>query len=184
MIRKNGSLDGQRRIPQPVRRDGGLRLSIGVDPNAATTDLLQIRIPSMPAFVGAVRQAVDVVSEQLHLPADARNAVKLAVGEACNNAVSHGRRSAPCTAEIVDAIAGPMVLIVCRADAEIMEIDVVNESAGGPVVSNASSMPSPESLAEHGRGMALMEMVMDSVEYTANGECTVVRMRKRRTQTK
>jgi anti-sigma regulatory factor (Ser/Thr protein kinase) len=41
-------------------------------------------------------------------------------------------------------------------------------------------MPDAESLAEHGRGMALMEMVMDSVQYLSDNGNTVVRMRKNR----
>jgi anti-sigma regulatory factor (Ser/Thr protein kinase) len=34
--------------------------------------------------------------------------------------------------------------------------------------------------AEHGRGRALMELLMDSVEYLSQGGETLVRMRKKR----
>ena len=133
-------------------------------------EIVRLQIPGEMRYVSVARQAVEAVTEQLQLPGDARVAVKLAVGEACNNAVQHAKR---------DECRDGSVLIACRALPDALEIDVTNQGNGfHPPVSAA--MPDGADLAEHGRGMALMEMMMDSVEYLSENGNTIVRMRKRR----
>lgn len=145
-------------------------------------DLVQVRIPGQPAYISVARQAIDAVSEQLQLPPDTRSAVKLAVGEACNNAVLYGRHLlAPAPNLAIPSAGGaPTVLIACRILRDALEIDVTNEGNGFHPMPGAAAMPMPETLSEHGRGLALMESVMDSVEYLSRNGNTVVRMRKRR----
>lgn len=137
-------------------------------------EVIRMQIPGELRYVGIARQAVDAVSEQLHLPGDMRMAVKLAVGEACNNAVLYARRAEPHSGD-GDCEA---VVIACRVRPDTLEIDVTNGGNGFHPGAPAP-MPSGEDLAEHGRGMALMEMVMDSVEYLSDNGNTTVRMRKR-----
>jgi serine/threonine-protein kinase RsbW len=133
-------------------------------------EILRLRIPGAAEHIAIARNAVDAVGEELHLSNEARMAVRLAVGEACDNAVRHAKRS---------GLSGGPVVVVCRAGATTLEIDVRNRGNGFYPGSRAT-MPSPEALAEQGRGRALMELLMDSVEYlTVQGD-TVVRMRKRR----
>ena len=130
-----------------------------------------VHIPSQTAFIPVARQTVDALSEHLQLPASDRAAVKLAVGEACNNAVLHAISPRPGVA--------PTVTVSCRVLPDALEIDVFNEGNGFHPTLGAK-MPNAELLSEHGRGMALMEMMMDSVEYLSIKGNTVVRMRKRR----
>ena len=134
-------------------------------------EAVSVHIPSKTAFIPIARQAVDALSQQLQLPAGDRAAIKLAVGEACNNAVLHTR---PPNAGVPGVVS-----VACRLLPEMLEIDVTNQGNGfHPVLGKA--MPEAELLAESGRGMALMEMMMDSVEYLSVHGNTVVRMRKRR----
>ena len=130
-----------------------------------------VHIPSKTVFIPIARQTVDALSEQLKLPESDRAAVKLAVGEACNNAVLHSRAPRPGVF--------PVVTVACRVLPEMLEIDVTNQGNGfHPAPGKV--MPDAELLSESGRGMALMEMMMDSVEYLSVHGNTVVRMRKRR----
>ncbi len=110
---------------------------------------------------------MDALGEKLRLSPSDRAAVKLAVGEACNNAVLH-----PSSPEKI-----PQVTIACRVLPNVLEIDVTNQGNGfHPPI--AAKMPDAELLSESGRGMALMELMMDSVEYLSLHGNTVVRMRK------
>ena len=129
-------------------------------------EVIRLQIPGLPEFIGIARHAVDAVSEQMRLPRDSRMAVKLAVGEACNNAVLHandGQRR--------------VVVVACRAFPGALEIEVTNQGNGFHPGAG-TPMPRAEDLSEHGRGMPLMELMMDSVEYLSVDGNTTVRMRK------
>ena len=128
---------------------------------------IRVQIPSALEHIEIARYAVDVVGEQIHLSQDARAAVKLAVGEACNNAVLHAMPAA-----------GASVIVDCRVQEDALEIDVTNCGNGFHPRPHAE-MPPAEALDEHGRGRALIELMMDSVEYLCDNGNTVVRMRKR-----
>ena len=135
---------------------------------------VQICIPGLTQYISVARHAVDALGEQIHLSPDDRAAVNLAVGEACNNAVLH--------APDVGGAADPdcpvgAVCVACRVDDDALEIDVSNNGNGFHPPLDAAM---PDAFAEHGRGMPLMELLMDSVEYLSLRGNTVVRMRKRR----
>jgi serine/threonine-protein kinase RsbW len=128
---------------------------------------VEIRIPASSRYIGVVRETVDAISADTLMSPGDRAAVRLAVGEACNNAVLHAHR-------LPDANRSD-VTVQCRIKADALEIVVVNEGVG-PMPHAGSKMPDP--LAESGRGMALIEAMMDSVQFlTAEGK-TILRMRK------
>ncbi len=68
--------------------------------------------------------------------------------------------------------------VTCRLRDDALEIDVANGGNGFHPTAPAG-MPRAETLAEHGRGLALMEMMMDAVEYLWEDGNTIVRMRKK-----
>ncbi len=133
-------------------------------------EVIRLQIPGATEYIAIARRAIDVVGEQLCLPGSARAEVKLAVGEACNNAVQHTRGN---------GAQDGSVIVACRVAPDALEIDVTNRGNGFHPETH-SQMPAAEVLAEHGRGMALMEMLMDSVEYLSENGNTTVRMRKKR----
>lgn len=135
------------------------------------TEVVQVRIPGLSEYISVARQAVDAVGEQIRLSRDDRAAVKLAVGEACNNAVFHARSNA--------ANGVGWVMVACQVAPDALVIDVTNQGNGFHPTA-AVRMPAAEELRESGRGMALMEMLMDSVEYFSHHGNTMVRMCKRR----
>jgi serine/threonine-protein kinase RsbW len=133
-------------------------------------EVIRLQIPGATEYVTIARRAIDVVGEQLDLSGAARAEVKLAVGEACNNAVQHASQNGANDGSVI---------VACRVRPDVLEIDVTNQGNGFHPGSH-SLMPPAEALAEHGRGMPLMEMLMDSVEYLSENGNTTVRMRKKR----
>src|SRR5262245_23548224 len=77
-----------------------------------------LRIPPQTAYIRVAREVADSVSEILQLAPDDKAAIKLAVGEACNNAVLHAR-PAPYGASAA-------VEVVFRITEEALEVDVAN----------------------------------------------------------
>ena len=137
-------------------------------------EVIRLQVPGALEYIAIVRRAVDAVGEQIHLPAGARAEIKLAVGEACNNAVLH---AAECRER--DRTDACVMIVACRVRPDALEIDVTNQGNGFHPGAPAR-MPHAEDLVDHGRGMALMEMIMDSVEYLSEDGNTTVRLRKNR----
>ena len=135
--------------------------------DSAAADLIRLCLPAQFAYITIARNAVDTIGEQLKLSEDSRSAVKLAVGEACNNAVQYG--SSPENRKI---------LVACRILPGLLEIDVISEDTGFRPQPSNHTMPATEDLAEHGRGLALIDMLMDSVEYLFASGTFLVRLQK------
>jgi serine/threonine-protein kinase RsbW len=89
--------------------------------------------------------------------------IKLATSEAVTNAIIHGSGSD-----------GDAVRLAARVDGDMLVFEVVDrgsqEPAGDPV----------ERLAEGGRGLELVSMVMDEVELVRRGDGGLLRFGKRR----
>lgn len=127
------------------------------------TELLRLRLPTDNAFVSVAREAVVSVARKERIKEPDREALRLAVGEACNNAVEHS---------------GPrgMLTLRCLRDHAFLYVEVSNSGEGALPDSPAAM---PDANAEGGRGRALMEALTDGVEYlVADGE-TLVRLKKR-----
>ncbi len=129
---------------------------------------IQVRIPASTEYVRVVREVVDCLCRLKSLSEDARASVKLAVGEAVNNAVNYARNDAGVSTVDVTISLGE----------DVLEVEVANDS-GGFSPHASSKMPDAELLAERGRGLALMNIMMDEVEYFVRDGRTIARMRKR-----
>jgi serine/threonine-protein kinase RsbW len=134
-----------------------------------------LRIPPLTEYVRVARNAADTIADMINLSLDDRAAVKLAVGEACNNAVIHSTPIPPA--------AHGWVEVVLHVTADALEIEVINPGAGFRPERAARTMPPPEEMTEQGRGIPLMELLMNSVVYESRGGHTIVRMRLSRTST-
>lgn len=124
-------------------------------------ELINLDLPARPPFVALARDAVFAVASELGLPEHERDALRLAVGEACNNAVLHGSEDT-------------RMAVRCRRVGDQIVIEVENE--GGFAPGAPAEMPDPA--AEGGRGRALMEALADGVEYRVSLAKTLVRLRK------
>jgi serine/threonine-protein kinase RsbW len=119
-------------------------------------------LPRDAASVSVSRQVLDGCLETLGVTEDTRTDIALALGEACANVVQH---------------AGPGMdyeVLATARDGKCV-IEVVNSGdRGGPEapVGAALGPPSAEPVpaaAEHGRGLKIIDAVVDNLELTGDG---------------
>jgi len=79
----------------------------------ATAGLKQ-RVPARPDSVARVRQAVGDFAAEAGAPGDVVDDVRLAVGEACSNAVLHGAGAAEGRIDVEAGLAGQDLVVLVR----------------------------------------------------------------------
>lgn len=129
-----------------------------------------LELPARPEQVGPARRAVAEFMRAQTWDGDDADALLLAVGEACSNAVSYGGCGE------VD----PRLTILCqRLDSGSLQVDVQNQGNGfHPDLSALGTMPDNDDFATHGRGFGLMLALVDDVQVLSDGVSTTVRLRK------
>lgn len=135
-----------------------------------TRGTLRLTFPGRADQVGPVRQAVASHLTALAWPEDDIDGIILALGEACNNAVSYGR---------IGSVGSLVTVVVRQCGPREVEVEVRNP--GGhfdPDLNRLRTLPGDEST--HGRGFALMDALMDEVQAFSEGGETVIRLIKQR----
>jgi serine/threonine-protein kinase RsbW len=119
-------------------------------------------LPRDAASVPVSRQVLDGCLETLGVTEDTRTDIALALSEACANVIQH---------------AGPgvdyEVLATARNGKCVIEVVNSGNRGGAPVPGGAalgppSAEPAPAT-AEHGRGLKIIDAVVDNLELTGNG---------------
>lgn len=131
---------------------------------------LHLELPARPEQVGPARRAVaDFMRAQTWEGEDAE-ALLLAVGEACSNAVIYGGAGK----------ADPCFSVSCLClESGGLQVDVRNQGNGFyPDLNVVGTMPDTEDFATHGRGFGLMLALVDDVQVLSEEGNTVVRLRK------
>jgi serine/threonine-protein kinase RsbW len=128
----------------------------------------------MPSEIKAISPLVDRLIrsiEESHCVLGEEPAVELALREALNNAVLHGNRLDPCK----------LVQVHCRCEPGKGVSVVVKDQGRG---FDPTAIPDPSAVgnleAEHGRGILLMQWLMDEVSFEFGSCGTEVHMFKRR----
>jgi serine/threonine-protein kinase RsbW len=118
-------------------------------------------LPRDAASVPVSRQVLDGCLETLGVTPDTRTDIALALGEACANVVQH---------------AGPGVDYEVLASArdgrcviEVVAAGDRGEAAPAGALGPPSAEPVPVT-AEHGRGLKIIDAVMDNLELTGDGQ--------------
>jgi serine/threonine-protein kinase RsbW len=155
-----------------------------------------LQIPSRPEYVRVVRLALLGIASRLEFSFDDVEDMKLAVSEACNNAILHAAPGYDCDANAgKEALEGTsaasekaletpgFVKIVVTLYDNRIEITVVDEGyiapPGLPRPSAAPPHGPDAELRESGLGLYLMQSLMDEVEHhTGANSQTVVRLVK------
>ena len=140
---------------------------------ACTGCHVELRLPNRPEFVAVARLAVSAVATRMDFDIEAIEDLKVAVGEALNNAIEHG-----CPSEGDEK----MVTLRCELGAETLTIIVCDCGDGFDPATATRQHPHGELLlAERGLGMLLIEALMDEVDFSSTpGSGTQVRMVKHR----
>ncbi len=163
--------------------------------------ILELEIPARPEYIAIARLVVSsVASSRRNLPDDRIDDLKLAVSEACTNAIeAYGSDPAPDTLDAAKAHtnhAGPApthdpwdsvdnvpvggrVRILVQDDDEKLEIKVADNGPGFDPNDLPTHPPvtDPERLNfERGLGIPLIRTLVDDVEFASTPEGTSVRM--------
>lgn len=111
-------------------------------------------LPRDAASVPVSRQVLDGCLETLGVTPDTRDDIALALTEACANVVLH-------------AGPGDEYEVTARVTDGQCIIEVLNDAPGtGALARGDGRVPA---LAEHGRGLTIMDAVVDSLRLTGNG---------------
>ena len=132
-------------------------------------ETFHLEVPATPEQVGCARRAVAEFLRRRAWNDDDADALLLAMGEACNNAVNYGGRDAD----------DPRLSVSCRPlDGQRLQVDVRNQGNGfHPDLNKCGKMPDGE-FSTHGRGFGLMLALVDDVQVLSDGDNTIVRLTK------
>ena len=129
------------------------------------TDVVELRIPCKAEWVALARLSISAVASRLHFSIDEIEDLKLAVAEACTNAIQHARGSSS-------------IDIRCEALGEGLRISVRDFGSGTRPESIKARALDEERVG--GLGVFLIRSLMDDVTYDVHPENgTVLTMFKR-----
>jgi serine/threonine-protein kinase RsbW len=128
--------------------------------------IVELDVPSSPEYVGIVRHAVEGIARRMNFDEFQIEDLKLAVGEACTNAVRHG-----CAKDDLQHIA-----VRCTVMNDGLSVEIRNDIRN----SQCPSVPAqPDTSREGGYGLYLIRRLMDEVDIIWEPETAVVKMLKR-----
>jgi len=133
---------------------------------------VELRLPNRPEFVAVARLTVAAVACRMGFDVSAIEDIKVAVGEACTNAIEHGVPAEQCA---------EMVTIACRIADDGLSITVHDPGVGFEpgAAASAAHAAGTATLTEGGLGLLLIQALMDDVEVTSTpDDGTRVRMVK------
>jgi serine/threonine-protein kinase RsbW len=136
-------------------------------PAAATGDLVRLTFPAKPDYLLLARLALAGLARDGSVDEELLADLKLAVTEACGNAVRHAYPEEPGEVTVSFRYDGPDLVIL-----------VEDQGAGIP---QAGPTEDEETRLDGGMGMSIMRAIVDElgVGAGADGRGTVVQMRKR-----
>ncbi|CAN5314855.1 ATP-binding protein [soil metagenome] len=122
---------------------------------------MHLSLPRDAQYVGVMRGVAGSLLEKTGVPREAIDDIQLAVGEACANAVNH---------------AGPSKTydVVLELDDDRCEVEVVDRGPG----MLAGRESEPDVLRESGRGLNLLQALVDDLQFTRRDDATRVRFTK------
>jgi serine/threonine-protein kinase RsbW len=142
------------------------------------SDEVILSIPSDASYVRVVRLAVMGIASRMPFSFEDIEDIKLAVSEACNNAILHARPSSGDSTTPVRGTTPVIVRLMAHTDRLVISVEDHGVIAPPGLMRPTTTDPSVlGDLPEGGMGLFLIETLMDQVEHET-GEKTVVRMTK------
>ena len=121
---------------------------------------MQLSLPTEARYVGVMRNVTSTVMADMGVPSEASEDVQLAVTEACANAVRHSD-------------VGEYVVRLGLGDRGC-EVEVIDLGGGF----EPSHVPLPADELETGRGLHLMQALVDDLQFVRADDGTHVRLTK------
>lgn len=135
-------------------------------------DTVTVSIPSRLELLSLLDKLSDSIAEQMEFDDEQRSAISMSVIEAGTNAIQHGHKAD--RAKRID--------IRFELYPDRLAVVVKDGGAGFVLEDKEHDITTPEHLLdERGRGIYIMQMCMDRVEFEVSDTGTTVRMVKLRT---
>ncbi|CAM3425287.1 anti-sigma B factor RsbW [Brevibacillus invocatus] len=141
-----------------------------MDPNNPSADVIQLTLPNRVEYLGVARLLVSGVANRMGFSYEDIEDIKLAVGEACTNAVEHAYEQEDGTNSLH---------LECRVYEDRLVIEVADQGKGFSVES-AKKQATPlysgidqEDLVEGGLGLYLIHALMDEVVFHTDAGVSV-----------
>lgn len=129
-------------------------------------DLIKLSIPNKPEYVSVVRLTLASVASRMGFDVEKIEDLKVAVAEACSNAITHGLNE--------DEGNFDVEFVISREKIEILVYD-----KGKGFLASKVEEPSIHNLKEGGLGVFIIKSLMDHVEFVQNkGKGTIIKMTK------
>ncbi len=129
-------------------------------------EVVELEIPSEPEYVSVVRRAIEGIAQRMHFNDLQIEDLKVAVGEACTNAVKHGCPK--------DSSQGITIRCFVKSDALLVEVRNNVSECLAPTIPGE-----PDLGREGGLGLYLIRALMDDVSLEWKDKTAIVRMVKR-----
>jgi serine/threonine-protein kinase RsbW len=143
-------------------------------PKTKTIQPVEIKIPAQTDYVGVIRLAVSGIAARLNFSVEQIEDIKVAVTEACANAVQYAYENEK-EPELKH------IDIICKPQAGKLEVIIKDYGIGF----DPDNPPVPKEKVKHthlGLGITFMKTLMDSVEITSKkNKGTVVKLIKKTT---
>lgn len=121
-------------------------------------------LPSKPEYVSVARLTASFVANQMGFDIETIEDIKLAVGEACNNAILHSGSDETYKLEFIK-------------QNDNLTIEIIDQGKGFSI--EKYKKPNTEELQENGLGLFIIKSLMDEVEIeTSEGKGTKIIMSK------
>ena len=125
---------------------------------------INMSLPSKPEYVSVARLTASFVANQMGFDIETIEDIKLAVGEACNNAILHSGSDETYKLEFIK-------------HSDNLTIEIVDHGKGFSI--EKYKKPDAEELQENGLGLFIIKSLMDTVEIeTSEGQGTKIIMSK------
>jgi len=128
---------------------------------------LELDVPAEPQVVQDLRRRFDEFVQGCRMTDDEREGVKVALSEACSNAVCHGSPRGNWN----------RLRVRFQVEGDLLSLEISDQGRG--FYPNEIALPDFEEWKPSGRGLFLMQALVDEVEFERTAVGTVVRLRKR-----
>lgn len=128
--------------------------------------IFRMRFGSTPKNIRKVEAFLHKVNTYAHLDEVHFHKLLVAATEAVNNGIFHGNKSNP----------EKKIMIVCQVTDAMLQCTVCDEGKGFDPTNIPSPLDEKNLLNEHGRGIFLMQTLMDTVDFVKRKEGTEVIM--------
>lgn len=136
--------------------------------NNKQMDCIKLSIPSKPEYVSVVRLTISAIANRCGFNIEDIEDIKVAVGEACTNAIIHAESDKE-----------KEIAIDCRVSQQGVEIVIVDNGVGFDY--KKLDLPDLRNPKESGLGIFIIKSLMDEVEFSClPGGGTSIKMLKKR----